>query len=80
MLATLAGANMFQNRMLGFIPNMGAPTFHPGVMPAIREGQPAATSANSVNLADIYQAAKTRAVEEHELDKLFNPDFFNYEI
>ena len=29
---------------------------------------------------DIYQAAKNRAIEDHELDKLFNPDFYDYQI
>jgi hypothetical protein len=33
-----------------------------------------------VQIADIYEAARKRAIEEHELDKLFNPDFYDYQI
>lgn len=80
MLAKLAGAHMFQNRILGFVPNMIIPTFSTGVMPAASEGQPAARLGLPVQIADIYQAAKNRAVEDHELDKLFNPDFYDYQI
>lgn len=33
-----------------------------------------------VSIADIYQAAINRAIQDHELDKLFNPDFYDYQI
>jgi len=81
MLALLAGAHMFENRINGFIPNMGTASFTPGVFPAIREsGLAAQKSPMGVQIADIYQAAMQRAIEEHEIDKLFNPDFYDYQI
>jgi hypothetical protein len=33
-----------------------------------------------VQTMDIYQAAKNRAIEDHELDKLFNPEYDDYQI
>ena len=33
-----------------------------------------------VQINDIYQAAMKRAIEEHEIDKLFNPEFYDYQI
>jgi hypothetical protein len=33
-----------------------------------------------VSIGDIYQAAINRAIQDHELDKLFNPDFYDYQI
>ena len=80
MLALLAGAHMFQNRINGFIPNVGAPSFTPGVFPPVRENTAASRSPIGVQIADIYQAAMQRAIEEHEIDKLFNPDFYDYQI
>jgi hypothetical protein len=71
---------MFENRINGFTPNVGTPFFTPGVFqPA--GGRPALNQARmAVQIADIYQAAAQRAIEEHELDKLFNPDFDDYQI
>jgi len=72
---------MFPNQLPGFLPRFIAATFHPGVMPAVGDGQQsAARMMPPVQIADIYQAAKNRAVEDHELDKLFNPEFYNYDI
>ena len=34
----------------------------------------------AVQIADIYQAAKNRAIEDHEIDKLFNRRFYGDEI
>lgn len=65
---------MFPNQIPNFLPNHSAAPFNPGVGPARAENQPRVVPA--VQIADIYQAAKNRAVEEHELDKLFNPDFY----
>jgi hypothetical protein len=69
---------MFQNRILGFVPNSASAfamlplaTNAPGGMRPPQAGQP-------VQIADIYQAAKNRAVEDYELDKLFNPDFYHH--
>ena len=33
-----------------------------------------------VQINDIYQAAMKRAIEEHEIDKLFNPDPDDFQI
>ena len=80
MLALLAGAHMFQNRANGFIPSVGA-SFTPGVFPTVRESEPAPPQApTGVQIADIYQAAMQRAIEDHEMDKLFNPNFYDHEI
>jgi hypothetical protein len=80
MLALLAGSHMFKNRITGFTPNMGAPSFTLGVFPQVRTNEAAGRSPMAVQIADIYQAATQRAIEEHELDKLFNPDFYDYQI
>ena len=80
MLALLAGTYMFQNRINGFVPNMGVPSFTPGVFPQTRQGEATSQTPMAVQIADIYQAAMQRAIEEHELDKLFNPDFYDYQI
>ena len=80
MLALLAGTPMFENRINSFVPNVGGPAFTPGVFPAMRENAATKPSPMGVQIADIYQAAMQRAIEEHEIDKLFNPDFFDYQI
>ncbi len=81
MLALLAGADMFPNQIPGFLPSIGAAAFNPGVMPPVAESrQPTARVVPAVQIADIYQAAKNRAIEDHELDKLFNPEFYGYDI
>ena len=68
---------MFPNRPIqnpGFLPNVGAPGFNLGISkPTAADAQRAVPG---VQLRDIYEAAKKRAVEDHELDKLFNADFY----
>ena len=72
---------MFPNQVPGFLPNFGAAMFNPSAMPGASQAQQsAARMIPSVQLADIYQAAKTRAVEDHELDKLFNAEFYGDDI
>jgi hypothetical protein len=70
---------MFENRMNSFAPNVGAVGFTPGVFSTQGE---AAQQPNPIGvlISDIYQAAMKRAVEEHEIDKLFNPDPDNFQI
>lgn len=81
MLALLAGANMFPNQLPGFLPSIGNPTFNPGIVPAVSERQKsAARFLPAIQISDIYQAAKQRAMEDHELDKLFNADFYGDSI
>jgi hypothetical protein len=68
---------MFPHQLPGFLPNFSAATFNSGAVPASGAAQQsAARMMPPVQLADIYQAAKTRAVEDHELDKLFNAEFY----
>jgi hypothetical protein len=80
MLATLAGVDMFQNRILGFFPNMNVPVFAGPMIAANSESQAVGRLGTPVQIADIYQAAKNRAIEDYELDKLFNPDYYDYQI
>jgi hypothetical protein len=69
---------MFPNQLPGFLPTFGAPSFTPGLLPQIGEAQqPKPSVLPPVQIADIYQAAKNRAVEEHEIDKLFNADYYD---
>ena len=70
---------MFENRVNSFAPIVGAAGFTPGVFPP----QPDATAQPNpiaVQINDIYQAAMKRAIEEHEIDKLFNPDPEDFQI
>ena len=71
---------MFENRMNSFVPNVGPATFTPGVFPAMRASAAACPNPIGVQIADIYQAAMQRTIEEHEIDKLFNPDFGDFQI
>ncbi len=71
---------MFEDRINGFVPNMVAPSFSPGVFPTVRESKPISQSPMAIQIADLYQAAINRAIEDHEIDKLFNPDFGEYQI
>jgi hypothetical protein len=68
---------MFESRMNGFTPNVGIPSFTPGVFPQAGDRQPANPSPMAVQVANIYQAAVQRAIEEHEIDKLFNAEFYH---
>jgi hypothetical protein len=77
MLAPLAETNMFENRINGFVPNMGLPTFTPGVFPQPQAKDAASQSPMAIQVAAIYQAAAQRAIEEHEIDKLFNAQFYD---
>jgi hypothetical protein len=68
---------MFPNQIPGFLPNAGTPWFNLGVTsPNVGDAQQSSLRAPRVQLNDIYQAAKNRAIEDHELDKLFNADFY----
>ena len=73
---------MFPNQVPGFTPNVGPTPFNPGVMPAAAADsqQSAARLVPPVQLGDIYQAAKARAVEDIELDHLFNAEYYGDSI
>jgi hypothetical protein len=68
---------MYPNQLPGFLPSTIVPLFSPGVLPAALESQnQAARYLPPAQIGDIYQAARQRAVEEHELDKLFNAEYY----
>ncbi|HEX4416229.1 MAG TPA: hypothetical protein VH107_21530 [Lacipirellulaceae bacterium] len=69
---------MFPNQQPGYLPNAGTPAFNLGMtsLPSADAQQTAPRAIPGVQLSDIYQAAKKRAVEDHELDKLFNAEFY----
>jgi hypothetical protein len=71
---------MFQNRMNGFAPTVSASSINAALLAAASNNRLTNASPMAVQMADIYQAAKNRAVEDHELDKLFNPDHYDYQI
>jgi hypothetical protein len=71
---------MFQHRINLFMPGFPAPPINTSLLAAANPEQRASMTPPSVQIADIYQAAKNRAVQDHELDKLFNPDFYGDHI
>ena len=80
MLARTAGAVMFQNRISGFVMSFDNQQDQSAGPPSPRDDRAVRFLPFPVQTADIYQAALNRAVQDVELDKLFNPDFYNYEI
>jgi hypothetical protein len=73
--------SMFPNVTNGILPGFGAPCINSVLLAAASNRRTSAPVApDAVQVADIYRAAKNRAVEDHELDKLFNPDFDDYQI
>jgi hypothetical protein len=71
---------MFQNRISGFDMHLGDQQDRRFNLPSPYPEQASQWLLRPVQIADIYQAARQRAIEEHELDKLFNPDFYDYQI
>ena len=76
---------MFENRFIGFDMGLGDQQEGPAAplpihMALIRSMQAPVPRPQQVSAADIYQAAMKRALHDHELDKLFNPDFYDYQI
>lgn len=69
---------MFQNQIHRVVP-LGVPIFK---VPSVSGPQESAAGVKpmAVQVSDIYQAAVKRAVEDHELDKLFNPQYYDYQI
>jgi hypothetical protein len=66
--------------MNGFAPTVSASSINAALLAAASNNRLTNASPMAVQMADIYQAAKNRAVEDHELDKLFNPDHYDYQI
>jgi hypothetical protein len=63
---------MFANRISGqFQPNVLVNKTYGG-----QTANPAAQFMPLFSMDDIIQAAYARAKEDHELDKLFNPDYY----
>ena len=77
---------MFTNRISAFDMNLDDQSVgsFSGVQPwlptGVRGPQASAPSPLAVSMADIYQAAVNRAVQDYQLNKLFNPDFYDFEI
>jgi hypothetical protein len=70
---------MFENRINSFAPNVGAAGFTPGVFP-LQRAATAQPNPIAIQINDIYQAAMKRSIEDHEIDKLFNPDPDDFQI
>ena len=70
---------MIENRV-NFVPNFAIPPFVPAVPAAAPDESDVKRRAMAVQIMDIYKAAVKRAVEDHELDKLFNPDPDDFQI
>jgi hypothetical protein len=79
MLAPLAGTDMFENRINGLVPNVGMPSFNTTLLATPRSSATQVTPM-AVQIADIYKAAVNRAIEDHEIDKLFNAEFYDFQI
>ncbi len=72
---------MFSNQVNPAMANLGAPPINAILLAVAQANQAAVQSPpTTVKIADIYQAAKNRAVEDHELDKLFNPEHYDFQI
>jgi len=70
---------MFHNRILAFDMN---PENQQGadVSRALREERSIPMLLAPVRTCDIYQAAANRALQDYELDKLFNPGYYDFQI
>lgn len=76
-----SGAVMFQNPIQPLNSNVGLPALNSAILPRLLKPQPSTIAAPPlVPVRDIYQAAKNRAIEDHELDKLFNPEYYDFQI
>jgi hypothetical protein len=56
------------------------PQINTALLAAASNGRSTNVLTAPVQTMDIYQAAKNRAIEDHELDKLFNPEYYDYQI
>lgn len=71
---------MFENRINGLMPTNAMPSFNTTML-AVPRQTPVPVTPMAVQINDIYKAAAQRAIEDHELDKLFNAEFYNdYQI
>lgn len=71
---------MFQNRISYLVPHLGIPPMNTALLAAAASERTTNSLTAPVQTIAIYQAAKNRAIEDHELDKLFNPEFYDYQI
>jgi hypothetical protein len=75
---------MFQNRISGFGMGLddqqGSPFGQamPERLPRVLLTPPHLVA--PVSMSEIVQAAVNRAVQDHELDRLFNPGYYDYQI
>lgn len=70
---------MFQSRNNSFVPHFGIPPLNSALLAAANE-RAGDHLAPPVQTMDIYQAARNRAIEDHELDKLFNPQYYDDQV
>ena len=72
---------MFEDRLHSFVfPSFGVPRpLMPGASVELGE-QGHQSLPHAVTVAEIYQAAWQKAIVDREIDKLFNPDYFDYQI
>ena len=69
---------MFENRINGFAPNVGAAAFHAGCLSSRRAKRSSAADRRwRFRSPTSTRPRCNAAIEEHEIDKLFNPDFYD---
>jgi hypothetical protein len=71
---------MFQNRISGLVMSYDNPQDRSAGAPTPRDDRASGFFPMPVQTADIYQAALNRAIQDYELDKLFNPEHYDYQI
>jgi hypothetical protein len=75
---------MYQNRISGFDMGLddqqGGPFGQalPVRLPRVVPAPPQLVA--PVSMSDIVQAAVNRAMQDYELDRLFNPEYYDYQI
>jgi hypothetical protein len=71
---------MYHNRISGLVMSHENQQDCGAGAPASRDDRAARSFLMPVQAADIYQAAWNRAVQDYELDRLFNPEYYDYQI
>jgi len=71
---------MFQNSISGFAMSFENQNGQSASQPSPQSDRTLQFLPFPVQTSDIYQAALNRAVHDHELDRLFNPDFDDFQI
>lgn len=71
---------MSSNRISEFGEPLPKPQPSACIPPPCSSSPPVLQVLQPLSLAGLYAAAYEKAVRDHELDKLFNPDYYNYNI